>query len=99
MSTNRNTKTYWRRASRLAHRLAFELAFGRSGKSANDVIAAVDPRAPRALRRDAIEMAVVNCGQMAHHLTGQAAQYRGAQAALQDYREPVSLRVIDGGAT
>jgi len=99
MSTNPNTKTYWRRVSRMARELAFQLSYGYSDKSVTDIIAAVDPKATRIMHREAIKMAIEDCSRSERSHTETADQYRMAHATLQAFRErePVSLRVVDGG--
>ena len=100
MSTNPNTKTYWRRVSRMARKLAFRLSFKYSDKkSVIEIIAAVDPKATRTMRDEAVKMAIEDCSQSAQQHTEEAEQYRVARATLREFRdrEPVSLRVIDGG--
>ncbi len=101
MSTNPNTKTYWRRVSRVARELAFQLSFEYSGKSVTDIIEAVDPKATRTMHREAIKMAIEECGHLDRMYTEMADQRRKARATLRDFRErePVSLRVVDGGKT
>ncbi len=95
MSTNPNTKSYWRRVSRMAGKLAF----AHGDKSVADIIAAADPKATRTMRREAIKMAIERCVETEQLLTREIDRYRTSRTTLQAYRdrEPVSLRVIDGG--
>ncbi len=99
MSTNPNTKTYWRRVSRMASKLRFELSFQFGDKSVTEIIAAVDPKATRTMRDEAVKMAIEDCSRSEQQHTEEAEQYRVARATLREFRdrEPVSLRVIDGG--
>ena len=97
MSTNPNTKTYWRRVSRMARELAFQLSFKYSDKSVTDIIEAVNPKATRTMHREAIKMAIEDCSESEHLHTREIDRYRMARATLQAYREPTTLRVIDGG--
>ena len=100
MSTNPNTKTYWRRVSRMARELEFKLSSKYNDQSVPDIIAAVDPKATQAMRYEAIKMAIENCSESERSYTEMADQHRMARATLQEFREqePVSLRVIEGGA-
>ena len=99
MSTNPNTKTYWRRVSRMARELAFQLSFKYSDKSVTDIIEAVDPKATRTMHREAIKMAIEDCSQSERSHKEEADRYRMARATLRDFREreTIPLRVIDGG--
>ncbi len=99
MSTNPNTKTYWRRVSRMARELEFRLSLKYSDKSVTDIIAKVDPKATRTMRDEAVKMAIEDCSRSEQQHTEEAEQYRVARATLREFRdrEPVSLRVIDGG--
>ncbi len=54
MSTNPNTKTYWRRVSRMARDLEFQLSFKYGDKSVTDIITKTDPKATRTMRCEAI---------------------------------------------
>ena len=99
MSTNPNTKTYWRRVSRMARALEFQLSFKYGDRSVTDIIAKADPKATPTMHREAIKMAIEGCAQSERHCTEEADQYRKARATLREFRErePVSLRVIEGG--
>ena len=97
MSTNPNTKTYWRRLNRLARKLALDLSFVYNEKSVAEIIAAVDPKATRTMHREAIKMAIEDCSRSVRDCTEEADRYRVAQTTLQEFAEPTSLRVIDGG--
>ena len=97
MSTNPNTKTYWRRVSRMARELAFDLSLAYSEKSVTDILAAVDPKATRTMHRKAIKMAIKNCSRSERCCTEEADRHRIAQTTLREFRDPVSLRVLDGG--
>ncbi len=99
MSTNPNTKTYWRRVKQLARKLALDLSFVYNEKSVAEIIAAVDPKATRTMHREAIKMAIEDCSRSEQQHTEEAEQCRVARATLREFRdrEPVSLRVIDGG--
>ena len=57
----------------------------------------VDPKATRAMHREAVKMAIEDCGRSAQSYTELAEQCRFAQSTLREFAEPVSLRVIDGG--
>ena len=98
MSTNPNTKTYWRRISRMARKLAFGLSCP-YGKSVAGIIADVDPQATRTMRREAIKMAIQDCSESEGLHTREIERHRVARARLQAFRDPVSLRVVDGGKT
>ena len=100
MSTNPNTKTYWRRVSRMARELAFRLSLGYDDRSVTDIIAKVDPKATPTMHREAIKMAIEDCSQAEHSHREEADRYCTARATLREFREqePVSLRVIEGGA-
>lgn len=97
MSTNPNTKTYWRCVSRMARELEFKLSFGYNDKSVTDIIAAVDPKATRTMCCEAIKMAIEGCKDSEHRRKEEAEQYRVARETLTEFREQISLRVIDGG--
>ncbi len=62
MSTNPNTKTYWRRVSRMARELAFQLSFKYGDRSVTDIIAKTDPKATPTMHCEAIKMAIEDCG-------------------------------------
>ena len=83
----------------LARELLVELAIARSEKPVADILAAVDPKATRTMYREAIKMAIDDCSRSEHSYTEMADQHRMAGATLREFweREPVSLRVIDGG--
>ena len=49
MSTNPNTKTYWRRVSRMARELEFRLSLEYDDKSVTDILTAKDPKATRTI--------------------------------------------------
>ncbi len=55
MSTNPNTKTYWRRVSRMARDLEFQLSFKYGDRSVTDIITNTDPKATRTMRCEAIK--------------------------------------------
>ena len=95
MSTNPNTKTYWRRVSRIAGKLIFVS----SDMSIADILTVADPKATRAMRREAIKMAIERCIETEQLLNREIDRYRVSRARLQTFRdrEPISLRVIDGG--
>ncbi len=97
MSTNPNTKTYWKRVSRMARDLEFQLSFKYGDRSVTDIITKTDPKATRTMRCEAIKMAIEDCSQSERRCTEEAEQYRKARATLQEFAEPTSLRVIDGG--
>ncbi len=81
MSTNPNTKTYWRRVSRLARELAFGQSCPYGGKSITAVIEAVDPKATRTMRREAIKMAIKDCSETERLYTREIDRYRMARAS------------------
>ena len=97
MSTNPNTKTYWRRVSRMARELEFKLSWKYSEESVPDIIAAVDPKATKDMHKEAIKMAIENCRQSEGHRREEADQLRIARVTLQEFEEPIFLRLIDGG--
>ena len=97
MSTNPNTKTYWRRVSRLTFELEFQLTYKHNDKPVTDIIAAFDPKATRTMHCEAIKMAIERCSRSECSHTESAEQCRMAHATLLEFREPISLRVIDGG--
>ncbi len=100
MSTNPNTKTYWRRVSRMARELEFRLSLKYSDKSVTDIIAKVDPKATPTMHHEAIKMAIEGCSESERNLREETDRHRIARTTLQEFRErePVSLRVIEGGA-
>ncbi len=100
MSTNPNTKTYWRRVSRMARELAFRLSLGYDDRSVTDIIAKVDPKATPTMHREAIKMAIEECSQSERSHRQEADRYCKARATLREFRErePGSLRVIEGGS-
>ena len=99
MSTNPNTKTYWRRVSRMARELAFQLSFGYSDKSVTDIMTKTDPKATSTMRGEAIKMAIEDCSTSERGHKEEADRCRQARTTLREFRErePVSLRVIHGG--
>ena len=99
MSTNPNTKTYWRRVSRMARELEFQLSFKYGDRSVTDIIAKADPKATPTMHREAIKMAIEDCSRSEQSHKEEADRCRKARATLREFRErePVSLRVIDGG--
>ncbi len=78
MSTNPNTKTYWRRVSRMARELAFQLSFKYSDKSVTDIMAAVDPKATRTMHREAARLAIEECARSERSYTELADKCRMA---------------------
>ena len=97
MSTNPNTKTYQRRVKRLARELRLVLSFEYSDKSVTDIMAAVDPKATRTMRDEAIKLAIEDCISSERSYMELADQHRIAETTLREFREPPSLRVIEGG--
>ena len=98
MSTNPNTKTYWRRVSRMARELAFKLSLKYGDKSVTDIMTAVDPKATRTMYDEAIKMAIEDCNQEERSHREEADRYCTARATLQEFRKTTPLRVIEGGA-
>ena len=102
MSTNPNTKTYWRRVSRMACELAIKISSKYNDKSVTDILTAKDPKATRTMHCEAIMMAIEQCDQSERSCRDEADQYRMAGETLREFRDPISLRVtplrmIDGG--
>ena len=95
MSTNPKTKSYSRRVSRLARKLAFGLSH--TAESAADIITRVDPKATRAMHRKAVQLAVEECNNMECMYQKLTAQHREGRAALQEFQKHTSFRVINGG--
>ena len=81
----------------MARELVLELAFTRSDKSVAEILAAVDPKATRTMRREVIKMAIDDCSRSERSYTEMADQHRMAGATLREFRETTPLRVIDGG--
>ena len=97
MSTNPNTKTYWRRVSRMARELECRFSLGFGDQSVTEIMVSVDPKATRTMHREAIKMAIEGCGQSERSYTKLADECRKAQTTLREFAEPIPLRVIDGG--
>ena len=98
MSTNPNTKTYWRRVSRMARELEFRLSLKYSDKSVTDIIAKVDPKATPTMHREAIKMAIEGCSESERNHREEADRYCMARTTLREFRETTPLRLIEGGA-
>ena len=81
----------------MASKLRFELSFQFGDKSVTEIIAAVDPKATRTMHREAITMAIEDCGRLEVHHTEHAERHRMARTTLEEFAEPTVLRVIDGG--
>ena len=97
MSTNPNTKTYWRRVSRMARALEFQLSFKYGDRSVTDIIAKADPKATPTMHREAIRMAIENCNESELSYREMAEEHRKARETLQEFRETTPFRVIEGG--
>ncbi len=97
MSTNPNTKTYWRRVARMARELAFRLSLGYDDRSVTDIIAKVDPKATPTMHREAIKMAIEECSKSEQSHKDEAEAHRKARETLQEFRKTTPFRVIDGG--
>ncbi len=97
MSTNPNTKTYWRRVARMARELAFRLSLGYDDRSVTDIIAKVDPKATPTMHREAIKMAIEECSKSESHYSEMADQLLKTRETLQEFRKSTPFRVIDGG--
>lgn len=97
MSMNPNTKTYWRRVSRLARKLAFDLSYTTNAVELFDLIQRVDPKATRAMHREAVKMAIEECDNHKRAFQSMAERTTVARAALQEFQKLISLRVIEGG--
>ena len=97
MSTNPNTKTYWRRVSRMARELEFRLSSKYNDQSVPEIIAAVDPKATKPMRHEAIKMAIEGCRRSEGHHREDADQLRSARATLREFEEPIFLHLVDDG--
>ena len=83
----------------MARALSFKLSFKYNDQSVPEIIAAVDPKATQPMRYEAIKMAMEDCRQSEISHKEMAEEHHMARTTLQAFRErePVSLRVIDGG--